>query len=232
MRIVRAGRPAGVQRVTARPAKRQGLGGGSAPPPFPGPLKRIYNFWKVKGVLRSAQRLAARRFYGPRTRGNDARKPPCDGNLYCDRASDVLNLRTERLRQRMTVRELKTGKTRRVYFPRELYLRLVGNAGKIWVFEGRTDYTKHRTRQAVYRDVRLCAAFFQRSGVVPRGATIGTHTGRKMAAVREMQRTGDIEAVGRLLNHSGRDKAVTMLYALADQLTAAKLEGKGGHLHE
>ena len=70
------------------------------------------------------------------------------------RASDVLNLRTERLRQRMTVRELKTGKTRRVYFPRELYLRLVGNAGKIWVFEGRTDYTKHRTRQAVYRDVR------------------------------------------------------------------------------
>lgn len=33
------------------------------------------------------------------------------------RASDVLNLRTERLRQRMTVRELKTGKTRRVYFP-------------------------------------------------------------------------------------------------------------------
>ena len=43
------------------------------------------------------------------------------------RASDVLNLRTERLRQRMTVRELKTGKTRRVYFPRELYLRLVGN---------------------------------------------------------------------------------------------------------
>ena len=148
------------------------------------------------------------------------------------RASDVLNLRTERLRQRMTVRELKTGKTRRVYFPRELYLRLVGNAGKIWVVEGRTDYTKHRTRQAVYRDVRLCAAFFQRSGVVPRGATIGTHTGRKMAAVREMQRTGDIEAVGRLLNHSGRDKAVTMLYALADQLTAAKLEGKGGHLHE
>ena len=105
------------------------------------------------------------------------------------RASDVLNLRTERLRQRMTVRELKTGKTRRVYFPRELYLRLVGNAGKIWVFEGRTDYTKHRTRQAVYRDVRLCAAFFQRSGVVPRGATIGTHTGRKMAAVREMQRS-------------------------------------------
>ena len=224
MRIVRAGRPAGVQRVTARPAKRQGLGGGSAPPPFPGPLKRIYNFWKVKGVLRSAQRQAAM------MPENRLVMETCIATGL--RASDVLNLRTERLRQRMTVRELKTGKTRRVYFPRELYLRLVGNAGKIWVFEGRTDYTKHRTRQAVYRDVRLCAAFFQRSGVVPRGATIGTHTGRKMAAVREMQRTGDIEAVGRLLNHSGRDKAVTMLYALADQLTAAKLEGKGGHLHE
>ena len=94
------------------------------------------------------------------------------------RASDVLNLRTERLRQRMTVRELKTGKTRRVYFPRELYLRLVGNAGKIWVFEGRTDYTKHRTRQAVYRDVRRCAAFFKRSGVVPRGHAHGPQDGR------------------------------------------------------
>ncbi|MFQ8833714.1 MAG: hypothetical protein ACLR7U_13165 [Ruthenibacterium lactatiformans] len=31
--------------------------------------------------------------------------------------------------------------------------------------------------------------------------------------------------------HSGRE-GLTMLYALADQLTAAKLEGKGGHLHE
>ena len=142
------------------------------------------------------------------------------------RASDVLNLRTERLQQRMTVRELKTGKTRRVYLPRELYLRLVGNAGKVWVFEGRTDPTRHRTRHAVYKDVKRCARVFQRSGAVPRGANIGTHTGRKIAAVEEMRRTGDLAAVGRLLNHTGHDKAVTTLYALADQLTAAKIEGR------
>lgn len=80
------------------------------------------------------------------------------------RVGDVLKLTTEQVkRQRFTVRESKTGKTRRVYLPAKLQLRLLEQAGRLYVFEGRTDWRKHRTRQAVWKDtVRLC-------GVLPAG---------------------------------------------------------------
>ena len=94
------------------------------------------------------------------------------------RIGAVLNLRSERLQERMTVRELKTGKTKRIRLPAALLDRLVAISGKVYVFEGRLDYRKHRTRQAVYKD---------------------------------------LAAVQKLLNHE--DEAVTMLYAMADQLT-------------
>ena len=139
------------------------------------------------------------------------------------RVSDALNLRTDKLRQRMTVRELKTGKNRRIYLPIELYHALVANAGKIWVFESRTDATKHRTRQAVYKDVKRAAAVFQRTGALNRKQNVTTHTGRKVAAVDEYHRTGSMTAAAKLLNHSS--EAVTALYALADALTDKKIGG-------
>ena len=56
------------------------------------------------------------------------------------RVGDVLNLRTEQVqRQRFTVREAKTGKTRRVYIPKDLQLRLLSQAGRLYCFEGRND---------------------------------------------------------------------------------------------
>ena len=70
------------------------------------------------------------------------------------RISDVLSIKTAQLvSQRVTVREKKTGKTRRVYLPRSLLDRLKASAGSLYVFEGRDDPAKHRTRQAVYKDV-------------------------------------------------------------------------------
>ena len=130
------------------------------------------------------------------------------------RVSDVLELKTAQLKPRQTVRERKTGKTRRVVWSAPLYEQMLQQAGRIWVFESRTDPTKHRTRQAVYKDIKHVAAMYQRSGAVSRRQVIGTHTARKVAAV-DAYHHGGLKAAQRLLNHS--DPAITLLYALADK---------------
>jgi integrase len=134
------------------------------------------------------------------------------------RISDVLNLRTLQLQQhpdgRLTIRELKTGKTRRIRLPVELYRRMLANAGKVWVWECRTDWRKHRTRQAVFKDIRRTAKLFR----CP--VHVSPHTSRKVYAVAEYHRTGSLKAVQRLLQHDS--EAVTMLYAMADVLEQRK----------
>lgn len=128
------------------------------------------------------------------------------------RVGDCLALKTADLRYRMTVRESKTGKTRRVCIPRGLLAELEANAGRIWVFEGRTDPRKHRTRQAVYKDVKRVARMYQRAHSI-RPGQVSPHSARKLAAV-EAYHKGGMAAAQRLLNHS--DPAVTALYALSD----------------
>lgn len=130
------------------------------------------------------------------------------------RVSDVLELKTAQLKPRQTVRERKTGKTRRVVWSAPLYEQMQAQAGRIWVFECRTDYKKHRTRQAVYKDIKHVAAMFQRSGAVSKAQNIGTHSARKYAAVTAYHK-GGLPAAQKLLNHS--DPAITLLYALADK---------------
>ena len=132
------------------------------------------------------------------------------------RIGDVLSLKTEQLQRsaRVTVREQKTGKSRRVYFGDELRAQLLRQAGRVWVFEGRLDWRHHRTRQAVYKDLRRAAAAFRvRERVSP-------HSMRKVYAVRYYNSTRhekDLAALRKVLNHS--DEAVTLIYAIADQLT-------------
>lgn len=134
------------------------------------------------------------------------------------RISDALSLRTEKLGKRMTVRELKTGKTRRIFLSDELLMRAHQQAGRVWVFEHRLDWRKHRTRQAVYKDLQRVAKVFK---VQLDGAHVGTHTARKIFAVDRYHKTGSMEAVRKLLNHE--HEAVTMVYAMADQLTQRRL---------
>lgn len=126
------------------------------------------------------------------------------------RIGDALQLRTDRLRQRMTIREQKTGKTRRVTIPAGLYRELQQHAGAVWVFPGARDpIGKHRTRQAVWKDVKRAA----RAARIP--ANAGTHSARKVYAVQLRSRKG-LDAARAALNHE--DPAVTMIYAMADQL--------------
>lgn len=131
------------------------------------------------------------------------------------RINDVLSLRSDSLKQRMTVREQKTQKNRRIYIPTELLEQMERRKGKYWVFEGRLNPKKHRTRQAVWKDLKRAAKLFR---IPEKMLQVSPHTARKIYAVTKYQTTGSIQKVQELLQHS--DEAVTMIYAMADVLTA------------
>nr|CRY94403.1 hypothetical protein [uncultured prokaryote] len=142
------------------------------------------------------------------------------------RIDDVLSLKTDLIRRtgRPYVRDSKTGKTHRVTIPSELRDRLLAQAGKIYVFEHRYDRRKHRTRQAVYKDMRIAAKAFERTGYCR--AHVSPHSGRKIAAVRAYKR-GGLAAAAALLNHDQGHPLVTLLYALADDADASALLAGG-----
>lgn len=128
------------------------------------------------------------------------------------RVGDVLELRSDKLRSRVTIREAKTGKTRRVGIPASLLRRLQAQAGSRYVFEGARSKDAHRTRQAVWKDLKRAA----RAARIP--ANVGPHSARKVYAVDLYRRKG-AAATQAALNHD--DQAVTLLYALADKLRSS-----------
>lgn len=133
------------------------------------------------------------------------------------RIGDVLAIRTEQARKpRFTIKEEKTGKARRIYLPRKLRERMFEQAGRFYVWEGRTDPTKHRTRQAVYKDLARVAKLYRLDGRKLQ-EHVSTHTARKVWAVERFHETGDAAQVQREMNHT--QGAVTALYILADELT-------------
>ena len=112
------------------------------------------------------------------------------------------------------IREQKTGKRRRVNLTKELAAEMLRNAGEIWIFEGKNDASKHRTRQAVWADVKRAAKAFR----LPQN--VAPHSVRKVYAVELLHKYHDLQRVQRALNHS--NPSVTMVYAMADKLYAAK----------
>lgn len=129
------------------------------------------------------------------------------------RVGDVLALKSAQLGPHFWVTERKTKKRRQIGLPKPLLDDLLKTAGQVWVFEGRSP-EKHRTRQAVWKDVKRAARAFR----FP--ANIAPHSARKNYAAELLQRYGDLDKVRRALNHS--DEAVTMVYALADRQRQAK----------
>lgn len=126
------------------------------------------------------------------------------------RVGDVLKLKTAQLKQRFTIQEEKTGKTRSVYLSKGLLDKLLKTAGKIYVFPHRYSGKKHRTRQAVYKDLRRAAVLFRVDEI------IAPHSLRKIYAVEAFEKFGNLERVKKLLNHSS--EAVTYIYAMANHL--------------
>lgn len=131
------------------------------------------------------------------------------------RLSDALNLRSEALATSGWYTEAKTGKKRRYGIPKPLLEAIKEQAGPLWAFPGR-DPRKHKTRQAVWKDLKRAARAFR----LPQN--VGAHSMRKVYAVRLMEKYGDLERVRRNLNHSSA--SITAIYAMADVLLDRKLK--------
>ena len=131
------------------------------------------------------------------------------------RVGDVLLFKSKDLdKWTFTIREQKTKKKKIVRLREPLKKELRSVAGSYFVFEHRTDSMKHRTRQAVYNDLkRACRAFRIKENVSP-------HSMRKSFAVDLFKSTGDLKKVQQALNHD--NDLVTMLYAMADVLSKKK----------
>lgn len=144
------------------------------------------------------------------------------------RVSDALRL-TFPLREQMWITEGKTGKRRHIGLPRALIDEICRRAEpyipqrerrhiyeaprsgpRLWVFPSPRDYRKHRTRQAVWKDIKRAARAYR----IP--ANAGPHSMRKVYAVQLLRKYGDIERVRRALNHT--DDSVTLIYAMADKM--------------
>lgn len=135
------------------------------------------------------------------------------------RIGDALQLRPEQLKPNFWITEQKTGKRRQVGLPEPLLSDLRESSGETWVFPG-ANPRKHRTRQAVWKDVKRAAAALRLT------ANAAPHSARKVYAVELLRRYGDIDRVRRALNHGGLE--VTLIYAMADkQLTAAGRRRRG-----
>lgn len=133
------------------------------------------------------------------------------------RVGDALQLTPDELKSNFWITEQKTGKRRQVGLPRPLLDDLRQASGKYWVFPGR-DPHQHRTRQAVWKDLKRAAAALR----MPQN--VGTHTARKVYAVELLEKYGDIDRVRRALNHGST--GTTMIYAMADKLFSEKYRRK------
>lgn len=139
------------------------------------------------------------------------------------RVSDILNLKTSqilrdgRVKERVTIRELKTGKNALIYIPVKLRDRLIQNAGEIYVFEGRNSKYKHRSRQAVAKDLKRARKILRMDKLI-----VSSHSARKIWAVNQYKHAYNLEQLQKQMNHS--DPAITMIYAMADEMTKRRLD--------
>lgn len=124
------------------------------------------------------------------------------------RISDVLELKRKQLGKQFWVTEKKTGKRKQVGLPNVLLDEiLIRSAGSEWAFPGIKPGT-HRTRQAVWKDVKRAAAAYRiRVNAAP-------HSFRKVYAVDLLHKYGDVKKVQRALNH--QSPTLTLVYAMAD----------------
>lgn len=133
------------------------------------------------------------------------------------RVDDILSLTTEQVkkclessRHKLTITEMKTKKKSSKTIPVELLRRLVEQSGIVYCFEGRDDYRKHRTRQAVFIDLKKSAKRFKIN------INLAPHSLRKNYAVYLREQGKTAEQIKKELNHN--NITTTLLYMLADEL--------------
>lgn len=132
------------------------------------------------------------------------------------RISDIVSLTSHELdralsmkRPTLHITEKKTGKKIIKPVSRDLLERMNEQKGRYYVFEGRDDYRKHRTRQAVFLDIKRTA---KRFGIK---INLAPHSLRKNYAVWAYDNYG-LERVKKELNHDNIE--CTLFYVMSREL--------------
>lgn len=137
------------------------------------------------------------------------------------RIDDVCALRTRDVRQAkqrsgwLVLTEQKTGKRKKLRFRYKDLDRMLWQSGSVFVFQHRYDVTRHRSRQAVWRDLARSAKPLREQGIA-----ISPHSLRKLYAVEQYDKHGDITKVQRQLNHDNIN--TTLLYVMSREMRQAK----------
>ena len=128
------------------------------------------------------------------------------------RVDDVLSIKTDSLyKDRFTILEKKTGKRRVIRLPKALKAECAKCAGQVFVFPHRDDGFRHRTRSAVWKDIKRAAVALRISD------NITPHSARKFYAQQLYEVTGnDLLAVQKALNHSSPE--TTFIYYLSQNI--------------
>ena len=105
----------------------------------------------------------------------------------------------------------KTGKPGTKKLPKKLINDLFSISGSIYIFPGKRDEHTHRTRQAVWTDIKKAC---KKLGIDPQG--VSCHSARKTYSVNVLRQYGFSKAQTEL-QHSRSDQ--TMLYVFSDILT-------------
>ena len=130
------------------------------------------------------------------------------------RIDDVLHIKTSQAeKERFTIKEMKTGKSRRIRIPKRLREEMLRISGRYYVFEHRTDPKKTRTRQAVYKDLKRACELFR-----VKGLQISPHTARKIYSVGLYDKYLSVDKVREKMNH--KYNSTTEVYCTADMRTA------------
>lgn len=133
------------------------------------------------------------------------------------RIGDVVSLKRTQLNKKTRILRYisqKTGKSGECELSWEMCERLCKNAGKVYIFEGKSK-DKHRTRQAVWADVKKAS---KRAGIEK---NVTPHSARKNFAVNLLRNTESIQKVQEALQHT--NVALSEYYAHSDAATRGTL---------
>ncbi len=127
------------------------------------------------------------------------------------RVSDVINLKVKHLYiHQPTIKEQKTGKSKRIYIPKQVRLELQLKTKKRhpeeWLFQSPTNASKHITRQAVFK------AFKKAQEQSNTKNNVGTHTMRKNYAQKLLRKGKSYSQIQAKLNH--RSVSDTLRYLI------------------
>lgn len=138
------------------------------------------------------------------------------------RIGDVLKVRSDELVGRtIHFTADKTGKAGKAVVSQDLANRLKRIAGNTYVFEARGNPEKHRSRQAVWKDVKKAAAILRVAGAIS-SENFSPHSARKTFAVTDAERYG-LNHTQKQLQH--RDKSTTRAYAFSDRYVQGVEDG-------